>query len=341
MIDAVRMLRDWMLVLAGGAVFTATGRTPAAAYQAFVRLFCESGGRSNDALSSLIARCSPPYRFPSASGVLGDLSSSDLASITSALDRRGYYVFPRRLPETVCRRLLDHALNEPCVLREEGGRRTPSGPARPYAAERPTPRGTRYDFSTDALLASPDVQALLCDFSILSVAQAYLRARPVADVLTMWWNTAYSAQPSSAAAQYFHFDLDRMKWLKFFIYLTDVGPESGPHTFVAGSHRSGGIPPGLLKHGYARLTDADVRACYPDESFVEFSAPRGTIIAEDTRGLHKGKVVERGDRLVLQLQFSNSLFGATYPRWNIPSNPSAELSAAIKNFPAVYAAFAR
>ena len=33
------------------------------------------------------------------------------------------------------------------------------------------------------------------------------------------------------------------------------------------------------------------------------------MIVEDTRGLHKGKHVEKGDRLIFQLQFTSSLFG--------------------------------
>ncbi len=129
----------------------------------------------------------------------------------------------------------------------------------------------------------------------------------------MWWHTSYSKVPDKDAAQFWHFDMDRIKWLKFFIYLTDVETTNGPHSFVEGSHRSGGIPTALLKKGYARLEDSEINANYSPDRVIEFAAPRGTVIAEDTRGLHKGKHVEHGDRLVLQLQFSNSLFGGNYP----------------------------
>jgi hypothetical protein len=189
------------------------------------------------------------------------------------------------------------------------------------------------------VIASPDVQDLVCDFSVLSVAQAYLRARPVADVLAFWWSTAFNSAPSSAAAQYFHFDLDRVKWLKFFIYLTDVGPDGGPHTFVAGSHRTEGIPENLLRHGYVRLSDRDVHAEYPPSALIEFNAPRGTILVEDSRGLHKGKRVVRGDRLMLQVQFSNSLFGATYPRCRLPAVIEPPLRSAVAAYPPIFSAF--
>ncbi len=72
---------------------------------------------------------------------------------------------------------------------------------------------------------------------------------------------------------------------------------------------------------------------------IEFAAPRGTIIAEDTRGFHKGKHVERGDRLVLQIQFSNSLFGARRPQAKFGSGLCAELLDRIERYPGLYAAY--
>ena len=90
-------------------------------------------------------------------------------------------------------------------------------------------------------------------------------------------------------------------------------PEAGPHCFVAGTHRSGSIPQKFLSQGYARLSDTDVNASFAAAVVLEFGGARGTIIVEDTRGLHKGKPVRRGDRLMFELEFSNSLFGAVLP----------------------------
>jgi ectoine hydroxylase-related dioxygenase (phytanoyl-CoA dioxygenase family) len=133
--------------------------------------------------------------------------------------------------------------------------------------------------------------------------------------------------------------MDRIRWLKFFIYLTDVDTDNGPHSFIAGSHRTGGIPPSLLRKGYVRLTDGEVREQYPAEDFIEFTGARGTVLAEDTRGLHKGKHVARGDRLVLQLQFSNSLFGGYYPPVVQPRFLAPENQAFVEQYPAIFSAF--
>jgi hypothetical protein len=132
--------------------------------------------------------------------------------------------------------------------------------------------------------------------------------------------------------------MDRIRWIKFFVYLTDVGPDNGPHCFVAGSHKTGGIPNTFLDRGYVRIPDDEIHAAYPNERLIEFTGPRGTIIAEDTRGLHKGRPVVAGHRLMLEFEFSNSLFGATSPHGvsRIRSFYSPEVEQFVRTHPAIY-----
>ena len=292
-------------LMVGGLQHALTGRTPGRSYQSLISLFCSTGGRSSDALSRFVSILNPPYRMRDVDGVLGRLDRDRLTAIQGDLDQNGYHVFDARLPDAVCDRLVAFARTVRCQVRPLS---VPGEVARDVIVDAYDPShliGTRYDFLTQDLVDNPDVQNILADATFLAVAQAYLRSRPILDVLAMWWSAAFSDRPNMEAAQHFHFDMDRIKWLKFFIYLTDVKPENGPHCFIAGSHRTGGIPQNLLAKGYSRLTDEEVAAAYPENRFVEFAAPRGTIIAEDTRGLHKGKNPGHGDRLVLQLQFSN------------------------------------
>jgi len=295
-------------------------RIRASGHKALVSLFCLTGGRSNDLLHRLVAARHPPLPLDD----LDDVA----APIAAQLRERGYCVFERRVPADVCERLLAFALAEEAEV---------SGVRAVY--ERGEPRGVRYDFSEETILRSGDAQALMADREFLAVAQAYLECRPLLDFAAMWWHTAWSAQPDKKAGQWFHFDMDRIKWLKFFIYLTDVGPDDGPHTFVAGSHRTGGIPRSILKKGQVRIDDAEVRRAYAADDIVELWGPRGTIIAEDTRGLHKGAAVRAGDRLVLQLQYSDSRFGANYPR---PAGAvlTPALRDAARRYPGVYAGYA-
>jgi hypothetical protein len=271
-------------------------------------------------------------------GVLGDLSGTTLHDQVGRLRKDGYIVFERALAPDVCDRLAQFAFrSQACVRRMDGQPET----VEPVMAlfEPDHPIAVRYDYPPAILLDNTDVQSLLSDPSILALAQEYLQCRPVADVLSMWWQTNYGGQPDAQAAQFFHFDMDRIKWLKVFIYLTDVGSENGPHSFVRGSHRTGTIPPSLLLRGYARLTDQDVHENYPEGDCLEFSAPRGSIIVEDTRGLHKGANVRRGPRLLLQLQFSNSLFGTEYPQARITRVQDPSLQSMLTRAPEIYSQY--
>ncbi|MEO8157951.1 MAG: phytanoyl-CoA dioxygenase family protein [Betaproteobacteria bacterium] len=336
-LSLIRKLRDVTYLLSGIAAFVVSKQTPPFAYQALIRLFCQTGGRANDILSSFISRISPPLDLASANGILGNLQPKEIDEIVRVLKTDGYYLFPHKLPEAACARLVKYAKSTECLVRPTEEESSHGAFSERAVYDPLQPRGIRYDFTQQQVINIPEVQSVLADWSVLALAQSYLGACPVADVASMWWHTAYSDQPDAKAAQFYHFDMDRIRWLKIFIYLTDVGPDNGPHCFIKGSHRTGGIPSSLLSRGYVRLTDDDVLLHYPPEQLIEFNAPAGTIILEDTRGLHKGKALTSGDRLMLQLQFSNSLFGGYYPPSRFENISSPSLAEMVRKHPSIYA----
>ncbi|MEI9804957.1 MAG: phytanoyl-CoA dioxygenase family protein [Pseudolabrys sp.] len=218
--------------LAMGALrFCKDGRTPDSAYQSMIRLFCATGGASNDAMSSFLSVVRRPYTFQDARGVLGDFSSEEIDFIGSDIRERGYHVFRQRLQDEMCDELLKFAGSTTCVKRAMDGQGNADTEIPRFPRE--SPDAVRYEFREQDLINYPLIQKIMADRSIINVAQNYLGSQPIVDVVAMWWNAA-SARPDKQAAQYWHFDMDRIKWLKFFIYLTDVGPENGAHSFVEG-----------------------------------------------------------------------------------------------------------
>ena len=149
----------------------------------------------------------------------------------------------------------------------------------------------------------------------------------------MWWSPTHTKDACSPSAQLYHFDMDRTKWLLAFVYLTDVTTDNGPHCFVAGSHRPGPTTRELLKLGHTRIPDATIEKHYPKESILELTGPRGTVIIEDSRGFHKGKAPRAGERLLLEVQFCNSLFGATSPRATVRTEPNSPLANMMAQLP--------
>jgi hypothetical protein len=280
-----------------------TGQTPEQAYFALRRLFCATNGRWNDAQLAVFREAYPPVAPPPGPSVLGEFGGQALSRAVTDLQRDGFHRFEARLSTEVCDKLLEHALREPCtpIL--------PAGGAAPVRFDAGAPLANTYDFAEKTLLALPESQQLVLDPGFFQVAQSYLGCEPIFDLVSLWWTARHQAEPSSASAQLFHFDMDRLHFLKFFVYLTDVGPGNGPHCYVKGTHRE--LPSALLREG--RYSDAEVaRAVDLEQRQIVLHAPRGTIFAADTRGLHKGQVLEHGERLMWQLEYTSSLFGAPY-----------------------------
>jgi hypothetical protein len=101
--------------------------------------------------------------------------------------------------------------------------------------------------------------------------------------------------------------------MKFFFYLTDVSSDTGPHCYVKGSHKI--LPLELRRDG--RFSDEEISESYGSKNLIEICGKKGTILAVDTRGFHKGKELLKDNRLLLQLEFANSMFGQTYPKVDI------------------------
>ncbi len=103
-------------------------------------------------------------------------------------------------------------------------------------------------------------------------------------------------------AQYFHYDNDFKKFFKVFIYLSDVDINSGPHAFVQFSHNKR-----LFKHLLStRLDDKEIIDNYGRENIKTFSNTKGSLIFEDTFGLHKGNLPKKNSRIVLILIYGQS-----------------------------------
>ncbi len=332
----IRQLKNALLLLVAFCRYGLSGKMPAWTGNVHIASFCATSGRSNDWMSRVLSLFFPPRKIEFESTVLSPLPEAQLQALTAELDQNGYVILDQRLPAELCDRLMHFALTQEAVLRQTDGQRHVHQTALYDAAN---PRAVIYDFEKEAILGNPEVQALLIDPTLISIAQSYFRSQPIADMLSMWWSTAYTDKPDGEAAQMYHFDMDRIKWLKVFIYLTDVGKNNGPHYFVSGSHRSGGIPDTLLERGYVRLQDEDIERNYPARNIREFTAPQGTILIEDTRGLHKGQHIKEGHRLILQFQFSNSCFGAETSKPVIKAGADTALARMIRRYPRMFSGY--
>lgn len=316
-------------LIVGFQKFIRTQKNTVGHYQSLIQAFCISLGRTNTWLSRRISKLYPPSFKFNGTGVLSNVNFDE---VNAQLNDKGFYIFKDKLNDETIERLLEFSKKNQSTTRiMSDGKKSPIN----LFYDPQDKKAVRYDYKEDDLINDAAVQNLMTDSSILQIAQNYLQTTPIADVIGMWWNTDFQKEPDSEAAQYYHFDMDRIKWLKFFFYLTDVEEDKGPHSFVEGSHKDGGIPFSMTAKGYARLSDEEVLSHYGKERVKVFAAPKGTIIAEDTRGLHKGSNVINGDRLIFQMQFSNLLFGAQYKKSHLNLKNSDLLSSFDRENPRV------
>lgn len=304
----------------------ATGETPRASYQAMRKVYGSASTSVWDAMVTKAAGEHAPLRL--ADDPRG-LVHGRIDETCDALRADGFAILPDRLDLTACDELEAVARAGDCRLTEPI---SPDGPSR-ARFDPDAPLAVRYDLDEQDVVASLAAQRVLADESLLALAQRYLGAAPVQDLVAMWWSAAVGRGASSAAAQQFHFDLDRLRFLKFFVFLTDVDERTGPHVYVRGSH---GPKPGQLRHD-GRHSDASVEAAYPGAA-TPIVGERGTMLLADTIGLHKGLDLQEGHRLVFQVEWASSLFGAPFTRPAV-RGAGPELVDIVRRFPWTFQRF--
>lgn len=238
------------------------------------------------------------------------IDPTEIDVAVAGIARDGFYVFDHRASAQQVGALVRFAEQTQCEARGAGT------PLEVYP--RSNPAVGRYDIHEQQAMHSAEVQDFATDPAMALISQKYLGQPVIMDEVAFWWTTTKKAEDADLNAQLFHQDRDRLSFLKFFMYLTDVDTKTGTHVYVKGSHKK--IPRSLRADG--RMNDSAVQEAGLGENITELHGLAGTIMAVDTIGLHKGKTPVTTDRLALENEFATSLFGMDY---EIPEFEPTEL----------------
>jgi hypothetical protein len=253
------------------------------------RMYVRSKGRSR-ALWSAGFRLARPVRRRSIPDTLG---------VLPALERDGCAVVPGFLPADRVAALRSYFEEQPGQMR---GRETPPG-----TRVRDTNGGLRFDFSQQTFLGADGVLDIATDPRLVDLAAAYLRCKPVFTGARAYWSLSdpnADEKDFSHAAQRFHFDAEWPAFLKFFVYLTDVGEENGPLSVVAGTHRSKPIWRDGRIDEVELLDQHDLR-----DQERRMTGPAGTLIIADTAAFHRGVPVAGAPRLLMSFDYALTRLG--------------------------------
>ena len=312
-ISILRLSESW---------FLRTNKTPKLGFKAMRFLYgVDSGQVFTEWRKNFLARCRPtadPEVFGKLTKSYGSSEVSTALEIENEAEQcvrllrdQGFYIFQKRLPEHLVQEIITTSENLPMI--------SPTTERRVIGLEEAkSSQERRLDFNEQEIVKVGAISSLLTNRVWAQITANYLDSEAVVqDQIAMWMSLPSSNLDRDGAAQMYHFDLDRPGFLKFFILLTDVDMRRGPHVLISGTNSE--TPTQFRKA--RRFSDEEVEQQWPNDK-VSICGSAGTIFAVDTKCLHKGLALEEGHRLILQFEFSDSLFGAPYTEITIDkSNP--------------------
>ncbi len=144
---------------------------------------------------------------------------------------------------------------------------------------------------------------------LLEIVEAYLGLKPF--LLEAYIRRNFPAK-YRVMNHFWHRDINHESYLvKIFFFLSDCALENGPHEYISGS-----IDDRTLD-GKLYYTDEEIDKTYPEGSKrrIKSIVKAGTIVIEDTRGLHRAVVPQKGYR---DLGYAVFMPHEIFTRWGDP-----------------------
>ena len=146
------------------------------------------------------------------------------------------------------------------------------------------------------------LKRLIISKDIIDIASKYINSKRLSINVSYFISLPVKTSESEKYknAQYFHWDNDFTKFLKLYIYLSDVDEGSGPHVYIEGTHKSK-----RFEHSLTRLySDEEIYESYPN--IKKFYGESGSFFFTDSYGLHKGEVPVTSPRIMLNIHFGSN-----------------------------------
>lgn len=170
-------------------------------------------------------------------------------------------------------------------------------------------RVPRADSRSWDVVAIPSVWQLIKLLELKELADTYLECDSVLTQIQSWYVIPADGLQSNdskykEAAQCFHYDLDWVRFIKFFVALSDIDNLSGPFEYCKKTHRQ-------KDSGYYSDRRLPLQQIQKNESVVQAYGSIGDTFAADTSGIHRDGQSHGQLRHVLQYEFAVAPFGAS------------------------------
>lgn len=169
--------------------------------------------------------------------------------------------------------------------------------------------------------------------TLMKIATTYLGVRPILGRFYYWYD--FKLDESPVSTQLWHRDGDDILFLKVFIPMNDQTLKNGAHSYCKQSHSLGknhnifaGADQQTKFQTFKTVPNLDIWNAVGDD-IVTFERKAGSVIIEDTSGLHRGNPIIDGSREMIVLEYMSALsplsvkydFGETFNPGSFPLLP--------------------
>ena len=237
------------------------------------------------------------------------LSDSKCSQITTNLNNQGFALMPQTFVDNHYQNLAADlsTISYECVDIDQSSNISFVGKP-DYKCEH---SGMKYSAKIEDLLRLPSVLNLIADPQLLAIVEQYLGGKVFIRSVDSWWKTPFIPKKYSLTADHFHRDCDHNRWLNLFFFLTPVSSSDGAHVFCPGTHQRHYSDLSKELYGDGRYEDDLIMNNGIVPIAHESNSP--FVVLEDTWGFHKASRCRTNSRLVLQIRFVRSSFGAQVP----------------------------
>ena len=307
--DRLELLFFW----AGLLKASCTGQTPESSHLSAINQYCKSNGALQYIVSTILSPrsdlCSFAFNNDFNSGKNVDdpkLQRHEwcipLEELTARVFKKSGYTI---LPFLCNRSILSSLDSELAGLKCIPGDGLHAG--KPINIDPNNPACIRANFISSDIRQLTTINLLPHAYSFLERARSILGNSAYLQSVDCWFNFpnkyGHFDPITNDSAQSFHFDMPGINWLHFFVYLTDVGKDNGPHTFVPCTYMPFAKSSELLAKRYQRITAVEM-ATYESKSEIQIVGSRGTVIQARTASWHRASEVKQGYRKILQYVYA-------------------------------------
>jgi hypothetical protein len=149
-----------------------------------------------------------------------------------------------------------------------------------------------------------EVKQIALNTSILSLVEKYLGCNPIIQSTQIWWTFPYlnskKLPENPPGNEYgYHYDVDDYKFLKLFVYLTNVESDCGPHIYIENSGKKK-----FSEYLDRRISEELIEKNYKNRIRI-LTGKCGQGFIEDASFYHKGtNPLNKQGRCLLQIIYS-------------------------------------